>query len=740
VFPRANLSYPDYLDWKKMNKVFSALEAYTGSGYLMNTPSGVEPVPGARVSAGFFRVLGVTPVLGRDFYDGEDKPGAADTVMVTYATWQARFGGRKDIIGQTVKLDGTPNTIVGVLPASFQFAPRGKAEFWATLHTLNSCEKRRSCHNLYGVARLKDGVTVQMARADMTSIAKQLEVQYPGSNRDQGASVMPLSEEIVGDIRPILLVLLGGAGLLLLIACVNVSSLLLVRSEARKREIAVRGALGASPTRLVRQFITESLLLVIAGGALGLLCAYAAMQVLMRLISKDMLSNMPYLGGIGLNAHVVAFAGVICLLAAVLFASTPVLRLPLAQLRDGLTDGGRNSAGTFWRRFGANLVVLELAVAVVLLVGAGLLGKSFYKLLHVDLAFQPDHLATVQVILPETKYAKDPQVVEVDKQILEHVSSLPGVKSAALTTMLPVSGNGNTNWIRFVGKPYNGEHNEVNQREVSSDYFKTLQAKLVKGRFFTEDDDASKPLVVLINKALARQYFPGEDPVGKKMGDTELTPKSIREIIGVVDDVKEGTLDSDVMPAQYDPINQNADSYISLVVRTSQDEKLMLPSLVAAIHGIDPGIGAIDEITMVQRINDSQTAYLHRSSAWLVGGFAALALLLGVVGLYGVIAYSVSQRTREIGVRMALGAQQSSVYRMILKEAGWLTGTGIVAGLICSIAAATLMRKLLFGTHTWDVWTLAGVALLLGVSALLASYFPARRAASVNPVEALRAE
>jgi len=740
MFPRSNLSYQDYVDWKKMNKVFSTLEAYGGGGYLMSTPSGVEPVQAARVSAGFFRVLGVTPVLGRDFYDGEDQPGAADTVMVTYATWQARFGGRKDIVGQTVKLDGTPNTIIGVLPASFQFAPRGKAEFWATLHRLTNCEKRRSCHNLYGVARLKDGVTVQMALADMTSIAKQLEVQYSGSNRGQGASVLPLSEEIVGDIRPILLVLLGGAGLLLVIACVNVSSLLLVRSEARKREIAVRGALGASPTRLVRQFITEALVLVITGGALGLWCAYGAMLVLTRLISKDMLSNMPYLRGIGLNLHVVAFAGLISLLAAALFASTPVLRLPLAQLREGLTDGGRNSAGTFWRRFGANLVVLELAVAVVLLVGAGLLGKSFYKLLHVELGFQPDHLATVQVVLPETTYPKDPQVVAVSRQILARVSSLPGVRSAALTTMLPVSGNGNTNWIRFVGKPYSGEHNEVNQREVSSDYFKTLQAKLVKGRLFTDDEDASKPQVTVINKALARLYFPGEDPVGKKFGDTELTPKSLREIIGVVDDVKEGSLDSEIWPAEYDPLNQNSESYVSLVVRTSQDEKLVLPALVGAIHEIDPGIGAINEITMVQRINESQTAYLHRSSAWLVGGFAAMALLLGVVGLYGVIAYSVSQRTREIGVRMALGAQQSSVYRMILKEAGWLTGFGIVAGLGCSIAVATLMRKLLFGIHTWDVSTLAAVALLLGVSALLASYFPARRAASVNPVEALRAE
>jgi len=740
MFPRANLSYQDYVDWKKMNKVFSSLEAYTGTGYLMTTSSGVEPVAAARVSAGFFRILGITPILGRDFYDGEDQPGASDNVIATYQAWQERFGGRKDIIGQTVRLDGKPNTIIGVLPPTFQFAPRGKAEFWATVHTLTQCEKRRGCHNLYGVARLKDGVTVQMALADMTSIAKQLEVQYPGTNRGQGASVLPLSEVIIGEIRPILLVLLGGAALLLAIACVNVSSLLLVRSEARKREIAVRGALGASRGRLTRQFTTEALVLVFGGGLLGFLCAYGAMQVLLGLLSKDMLAYMPYLGGIRLNLHVVLFAAAIALMAGILFTATPVLRLPLTQLRDGLTEGGRSSAGTFWRRFGSNLVVVELAIAVVLLVGAGLLGKSLYKLLHVELGFQPDHLATLQIVLPQSTYPKDPDQVTASREILRRVSSLPGVRSAGLTTVLPVNGNGNTNWIRFVGKPYNGEHNEVNQREVSADYFKTLQSRLIAGRFFTEDEDASKPKVVVINKALARLYFPGEDPVGQKMGDTELTPNSLREIIGVVDDIKEGTLDSETWPAQYDPLNQNVDNYLSLVVRTSQDERSVLPALITAVRQFDPGIGVFDEATMMQRINASQTAYLHRSSAWLVGGFAALALLLGVVGLYGVIAYSVSQRTREIGVRMALGAQQSTVYRMVLKEAGRLTGVGIVAGLVSSIAATTLMRKLLFGIHTWDMSTLAAVAILLGASALLASYFPARRAASVNPVEALRAE
>jgi macrolide transport system ATP-binding/permease protein len=361
-------------------------------------------------------------------------------------------------------------------------------------------------------------------------------------------------------------------------------------------------------------------------------------------------------------------------------------------------------------------------------------------LLHVDIGFQPDHLATLQVALSDATYAKDEQVVAVGRQIVSRVQRLPGVESVGLTSVLPVSFNGNTTWIRLVGRPYNGEHNEVNQRDVNSDLFATLHAKLLRGRYFTDTEDASKPSVVIINQALARKYFPGEDPIGKKIGDTDLSPKSITEIIGVVDDVKDGSLDSEIWPAVYYPFNQNSDPYFSLVVRTSQAEQSMLPTLVGAVHELDPGIGTMNEATMIGRINDSPTAYLHRSSAWLVGGFASLALLLGVVGLYGVIAYSVTQRTREIGVRMALGAQRRSVYQLIMKEAVWLAGIGIGAGLLSAIAAASLMRGLLYGVRSWDATTLAGVSVLLAISALLASYLPARRAAGVDPMVALRYE
>jgi macrolide transport system ATP-binding/permease protein len=740
LFPRANLSYPDYLDWKRLNKVFSSFDVFSGTGYLLRTPHGIQPLLGTRVSDGFFRTLGVTPILGRDFYSGEDLPGAPRTVMLSFPAWQKWFGGRRDVVGQAVTLSGISYTIVGVLPRDFQFAPRGDADFWATLHAAGSCDLNRSCHTLDGIARLKDGVSVATALADMKSIATQLEKEYPDSNRGQGASVVPLAEGIVGDIRPILLVLMGAAGLLLLIACVNVTSLLLVRSESRKREIAVRGALGATSVRLVRQFAAEGLVLVGASGVLGLISARWTMQLATRLIPSYMLAGMPYLDDLGLNLRVVLFAGAIALVAALVFTVTPALRWSASGMRAGLVEGGRASAGTLWRHFGSNLVVLELAVAVVLLVGAGLLGKSFYRLLHVDLGFEANHLAVGYVVLPTVHYEKDREVVALGRQIVSRLESLPGVKSAAIASRMPLSGNGNTDWIRFVGKPYNGEHNEVNQRDVSSAYFATLRAKLLRGRYFEDAEDASKPSVVIINQALARKYFPGEDPIGRQMGDTSLSPKSIRQIIGVVDDVREGGLDSEIVPAEYLPFNQSPDTFFAVVVRTAQDEGSMLPTLVSVIHQIDPDIGTASEQTMTTRVNNSQTAYLHRSAAWLVGGFAALALLLGVVGLYGVVSYSVSQRTREIGVRIALGAERKSVYQLILKEAGWLTFLGVVLGLVCSVGAVMLMRTLLFGTQAWDAPTFAAVAIVLSMSALLASFVPARRAARVDPMVALRHE
>jgi macrolide transport system ATP-binding/permease protein len=739
MFPRSNLSYFDYLDWKKQNKSFESLEAYTQAGLLLKTPTGAVPLRAARVSDGFFRALGVSPAIGRDFAPGEDLASAARTVMLSYAAWQKRYEGKDSVLGQSVTLDDVPHTIIGVLPPDFHFAPVEPVEFWTPLNVKGGCEKRRSCHNLYGVARLKEGTSFENAAADVTLIARQLEQQYPDSNRGQGATLAPLTKIIVGDLRPILYVLLGGAGLLLLIATVNVASLLLVRSESRRREIAVRSALGATPARLLRQFATEGAALVAAGCGLGLLSAYWLMQFLTALIPKDMFDRLPYLHGVGLNVRVLAFAGLISVVIATLFSLAPSFRLSLSEMREGLAESGRGSAGTLWRRLGSKLVAVELALAVVLLVGAGLLGKSLYRLLSVEIGFEPDHLATMWIGGPNSTYGKDEQAIALQREVLRTIESLPGVQSIGATNSLPVSHNGNTTWLKILGRPWNGEHNETPQREISAGYFKALGAKLLRGRSFEENEDGSKPPVVIINQTFANQYFPNEDPIGKQISHLSDPPQPI-EIVGVVEDIKEGPLDLPTPRILYKPFNQSTDNYFAVVVRTSQAASSLLPSMVAAVRQINPDIVSIDPLEMNDRINNSPAATLHRSMAWLVGGFAALALVLGVVGLYGVIAYSVSQRTREIGVRMALGAQRSSVVLLILKEAGGLAAAGIVVGMICAVGAAMAMRTMLFGVSSWDAPTLIGVAVVLAFAAVIASIVPARRAASVNPVEALRAE
>jgi macrolide transport system ATP-binding/permease protein len=738
--PRWPLSYPDFLDWQAQNKSFTSLDVYSWSGFLLRADSGAEPVQAMRISGGFFQTLGVHPMLGRDFNPGEDRLGGPNVVILSYGAWLHRFGSRPDVIGQTVDLDNQAYTIIGVMPRSFSFAPGGNAEFWTPINVLSPHEHSRTFYNFLGIGRLGDGITPQSAQSEMTGIAKQLQRQYGITGRDLSANVGPLSEMIVGDVRPILLTLLGGAGLLLLIACVNVGSLVLVRSENRRREIAVRGALGATPARLVKQFVTEGLLLVAFGSGAGIIVAAALMKFLARLIPKDMASNMPFLNGVGLNSHTVAFAAAIALLAALLLTITPALRLSFQRVHDGLSYGDRGAASQVWRRLGANLVVVELAIAVVLLAGAGLLGRSFYRLLHVPLGFDPNHLATLEVAAPGAVYKTSEQTTELYREVLRRATSLPGIESAGITSRLPAQCDCNTDGIRIVGRPYHGEHNEVDERHISADYLSTLKAPLVRGRFFTEADDTSRLGVAVINQTLARTYFPGQDPIGQSIANDEGGRPSVWQIVGEVDDVREGPLDAGIAPTEYFPMNQIGEHSFTLFVRTSQDAGALLPVLVSTLHQIDPDLGVSNEATMIEKIDATQAALLHRFSAWLVGGFAAMALILGIVGLYGVIAYSVSQRTREIGVRMALGAQRSSVYGLVMQQAGWLTAAGLTIGLICSVGTSMLIRSLLFGVQAWDAVTLVSVALLLGLASMAASFLPARRAASVNPVEALRSE
>ncbi len=735
------LAYPDFVDWQRMNKSLSSLDVFAGAGYLLRTGDGAEPVTAGRVSGGFFRTLGVRPILGRDFAAGEDRLGGPNLTLISYGAWLHRFGGRKDVVGQTVSLDNTRYTILGVLPRSFSFALAGNAEFWVPINTLSPHEQTRNFFNFFGIGRLRDGVSRQTGQAELTAIEKQLQNQYPNQGRDLTAQVVPLTEVFVGNVRPILLTLLGGAGLLLMIACVNVASLVLVRSESRKREVAVRGALGATRRRLARQFAVEGLLMAAAGGLSGVLVAAALMRLLGKLVPKDMAANMPFLDGVNLNVHTAVFACAVTLGAALLLTGTATARLSFEKLRDGLAAGARGAASRLWQRLGANLVVIELAIAVVLLAGAGLLGKSFYRLLHVPLGFDPNQVATVRVIAPDQVYkGGNARMAEFSREIVERVKSLPGVESVGMTSLIPAQCDCATDRPHFPPRPYHGEHNEVDERHVSPGYLPALKAALVRGRFFTEDDDGAKPGVALINESLARQFFPGEDPVGQKIANDEGGRDTEWEIVGVVSDVHEGALDATVAPTEYFPVNQTGDSSFTLVVRTRQDAIALLPELVRMLHQIDPNLGLSDEGTLLAKIEGTQAALLHRFAAWLIAGFAGVALVLGVVGLYGVTAYSVSQRTREIGVRMALGAQRNAVYGLVMRQAGWLTVTGLALGLASAVGVATLIRKMLFGVAAWDTVTLVAVAAVLGAAAMAASFVPARRAASVDPVEALRSE
>ena len=732
------LSYLDYQDWKRGNTVFRSLEIFEPTAYLLHSSSGVEALRTGRVSGGFFQDLGVIPALGRLFTPADDTPAAPRTVVLPYGTWQRLFGGRADIVGEALTLDDDTYTVIGVLPRDFQFALRA-AELWVPIHDLGACENDRSCRPFDGIGRLKDGVSITAATANISAIAAQLQKQYPKSNHGQGALVESLSDCITGGVRPILLILLTGSALLLLIACVNLASLFLVRAENRRREMAVRGALGASLARLTRQLLIEASLLVTVSVSFGVVVAWTAVRFCAALIPERVLRGMPYFTAIGFDHRVLLFVASVWLLALAVCTVAPLSRLSGKDLRARLADGVRSSSRV-WRRFGSNLVVVELTIAIVLLAAAGLLGKSFYRILQIDLNFNPAHLATLEIDA-NTGYDTKAQQLLLSHRLIETVSKVPGVQSTGITASnLPVTCNCYADAYRVQGQSWNGTQQLAVSRRVSAAYLATLQARLLSGRFFAETDDAAHPPVALINRTMAQQFFSGLDPIGKTIGDPMLSQDSLHQVIGVVDDVREGELSAPIFPAIYFPLNQNPDNYLFLVVRTAQDPAASLPGLVAAIHGLNLGVGVRNEFTMSEHIHDGSAYYLHSSAAWLVGGFAAAALLLGIVGLYGVIAYSVSRRTSEIGIRMALGAQRSTIGRLILGEAASLVLFGLVFGLVASVPTGHLLRSLLFGVSSWDLPILGAVSATLTVAALAAAWIPALRAAATDPMEALRHE
>ena len=746
---RGSVSYQDFRDWRERNRAFSSIAAYdVRAGFNLTTPAGPERVRGLRVSSRFFRTLGVAPMLGRAFRDDDEGPSAPATVMLSYVAWQTRFGADPAVLGRTVTLQfpwlagGEPHIVIGVLPPEFHFPMAAEAEFWATIRSRQACWDVRSCQSLEAVARLADDVSREAASSNLTAVMAQLRAEYAEHHAEPAvAKLVPLRDVMLGEVQPILLMLLGAAGLLWLMAGITGVSLILARSETRTREIAVRSALGASSARLALQFGTEALVLAALSGALGLLQAWWSMRALTSLMSVDMIARMPYFQDIELSLRVVVFAAVLTLIAGLVLGLIPLVRTFTSETLAGLKEGSRGSASTMWRRAGAPLVVAELAIAMILLVSAGLLGKSLYRLLHVDTGFNVQQLAVLSVS-PVSVGSGSPNENEqpgrLAQQVAERVSAVPGVVSvgyADLSPLVPGLAPAATFWV-----PGRSEHEQLKEsgpvRRVSAGYFRTLQATLLRGREFTAGDLAAVRAVLIVNHTAAQRYFRGDDPIGQSIAlGGAGSPR--REIVGVVADIKDGPPESPPHPAAYVPFDQLA---FTLVVRTAQAERTVFPSIVAAVHDIQPGLLVHGQTTMTEQLNRLPSTSLNRSSAWLVGGFASIAFVLGVVGLYGVVAYTVGQRTREIGIRMALGAPPRSVYRLVLGDAGRLVSLGTALGLACAVGLWTLMRHLLFAVESWDLATLAVASTGLIVSALLASYLPARRAASVNPVEVLGAE
>ncbi len=739
VVSRFESSYPDYLDCKQQNQVFSSMAAYSQNGTVLRGDGAPLVLPSAVVSDDFFSTLGVKPIHGRDFRPGEDLASAPQTAMLSYGFWKKHFGGKQDVVGHVVTLGKDQVTIIGVLPADFHFAPVADPDVWQTLHAMGGLRDRRNLHWLNVVARLKPGVSRDKAAAGMNVVMESLEKQYPASNTKLRTAIVPLNEVIVGQIRPILLLLLGAVALLLMIACSNVANLLLARALSRRREVAVRTALGASRWRLVRQMLTEGILLSLTGAALGVVLAEWMVRGFVAAIPQVLLNSMPYIKMMTIDWSVLLFALVIALLTGVLFALAPAFQLSGKHIHDAFRDGARGSQSAGWRRFASSLVVAEVAVSMVLLFGAGVLGKSFYRLLQVDTGFNYHNLTSMAVAMPSATYKTDAQQIAFYRTLMDRLQSLPGVQSAGITSTLPI-GQGNTSNVVVIGQPYTGQGFEANSRSVDTHYFQTLQAQVLAGRWFNESDDAQAPQRVIVNKTFADMFMKGLDPVVQQVRFTYNDKEKPREVIGVVRDIKEAQLDAPALPAIYTPYLQDASSFLYLVVRTKQDAAASIPQTQAAIRQLDSNVVTFQEQSMEDFIQRSPVAFFHRYPAWLAGLFAFMALVLGSIGLYGLVAYSVSQRTQEIGIRMALGAQRSNVLQMVLLQGVRLIVPGVVIGMAGGILAATLARSLLFHVNAWDPAIFAFVTVLLAAVTLAASFIPARTATKVDPMVALRYE
>jgi putative ABC transport system permease protein len=738
------ISYPAFLDWRQQSHSFDAMSVWTTNTFTYTGGDQPESVPGAEVSANLFSMLGVDPVVGRTFSTAEDDPGDQLPIVLSFEFWQSHFGGDRGVIGRMITLDSQKFTVVGVMPAHFQFPVQTeREELWTTmapdLKGSMPMAKQRGVSYLQMVGRLKPGVDIAAAKSDLDVIQDRLNREYP-ENRRRAAAIQSESDAISGALRPALLILLGAVGFVLLIACANVANLLLARAAARRREFTVRSALGASGWRVARQVLTESVLLSMAGAALGVLLAPWATEVLVRLAPQGLARSAE----IGPDWRVLTFTFLVALSTGVLFGLAPASQVSRDDLNRSLGENSRSSsAGAAASRVRSALVVSQLAIALVLLIGAGLLLRSFGRLRSVDPGFRADHILTFMLEVPSARHPHSQRAAFIS-ELLGSIRVLPGVKSASAIFGLPFTEQRVNVTLDVEGQPVpKAERPRVGFRLIESDYFKTMGMRVLNGRAFTPQDEQNSVPLAIVNETLARRVFHGANPVGRRLapsisfGNSDDAP--MREIVGVVNDAKSASMSADAVPEVYAP--QTSSDFVgemTVVARTANDPDALVPALRTLVASKDKDLPLRDVKTMDDYVSQSISA--PRFETVLLGAFAGLAFVLTAIGLYGVISYSVLQRMREMGIRIALGAQRGAILAMVVRQGAWLALTGTAAGLAASFFATRLVRSLLYGVGVNDPLTFIVVPLLLIAVALAAAYVPARRATLVDPAAVLRDE
>jgi putative ABC transport system permease protein len=736
-FDQREFSYPDYQDYLQ-NKVVD-IAAYTGGGTILNGNGTSERVFAPLVTANFFSVLGVQPIKGRTFQTGEDKQGGPQLAVVTYPFWQSHFGGSENVVGQQLNLAGQSYTIIGVLPQSFQFAMRPADLFLPYQPTQNQLT-RRGMHGTNLIARLKPGVTAAQAQSELSVITNNITQQFKESHTGTTLKLIPLQEQVVGQVKPILMLLLAAVGFVLLIACANVASLLLTRSLARQKEVAIRTALGASRWRVVRQLLTESVMLSVVGGVAGLFLAYLGTGALVGMLPQNQIAALPFLANLHVDMRMLFFSFALSVVTGMVFGLAPAIQSSRPELTGILKEGGRNASAGSGHRLRTALVVTEIALAVVLLVGSGLLLKSLFRLLQTSPGFNPQNILTMSVVLPAQKYTDAKTQNNFQDQLYERVAALPGVAGVGTVDKLPLQ-PGNTTIVYAEGEPMPppGPETEANVRVINDNYFQTIQVPLIEGRQFDPHDTSNDPESVIIGKTMADRLFKGRSAIGRRLRyrGAQAPPMTI---VGVVGDVKTTGLDQELRPVIYYAFRLNSSTFSNLVVRTSTEPNALTATIRSEIQTLEPQAAVFNVQTMPELISATPAAFMRRFPAMLVGVFAGLALLLASIGIYGVVSDSVAQQTHYIGVRMALGARAADILKLVLKEGLMLAAVGVGLGLAFALGLMRLISALLFNVQTHDLSVFAIVTGSLFVVILLACYLPARRATKVDPLIALRYE